>query len=385
MENAAQASREEEDVTVAEQGNFGIELAVSSRSKCQHCKKMIVCESPRVYKLVRNLYQRQSSGGHHYLKRQFHLPCFFKGFARARTPASVIHSTSQLDGFEKLSDELKDRVTNLLNEYKRDRNTFKPMILRRSIADTCISGHKGLKLRETRQLATSCREEFGLKVLYTNADVLTACKMTELRQRVAMEKPKIVIVNEVLPKNSKASREDADFKINNFTIHRWTSGRGINIWTHQSLDKSISIPLDKQLTSDLTEAAHIRVRLNRGDSLLLSCLYRSSNQTEEGNNKTNEIMKFAARSASHVALCGDFNYRDIQWATQRCSAGERSQASQFLDAAHDSFLYQHVKDPTRHRTKEITDAEGNKLAVTEKSLLDLVFTNEQDMITGLAH
>ena len=164
--------------------------------------------------------------------------------------------------------------------------------------------------------------------------------MNELRQRIVIEKPKIVVVNEVLPKNCILDRDDADFKISNFTLHRWTAGRGINIWSHLSLDKCISIPTDKQLTSDLTEAAHIRIRLNKGDSLLLSCIYRSPNQTSEGNAKTNEILKLAARSASHVTVCGDFNYRDIQWANQHSIAGESSGASQFLEAVHDTFLYQ---------------------------------------------
>ena len=294
MENGAEASREEEGVTAVELRNFGVELALSSRAKCQHCKKNIMHETPRIYRLVKNIYHNKQVSGDHYLKRQFHVVCFFQGFARARTPASVIQSTSQLYGFDSLPDELKNSITNLLTEYMRDPGTFKAIKPRSSNADKCISGYKGIKLNETRQLATTCKDRLGIKVMYTNADVLTACKMIELRQRVATVKPRIVVANEVLPKNCTSTREDADFKIHNFTLHRWTGGRGIIIWTHQSLDKSISIPTEKQLSSDLTEAAHIRIRLNRGDSLLFSCIYRSPNQTIE--TKTNEILKYAARA-----------------------------------------------------------------------------------------
>ena len=45
----------------------------------------------------------------------------------------------------------------------------------------------------------------------------------------------------------------------------------------------------------------------------------------------------------------------------------------FLDTVDDLFLFQHITEPTRFRQDEIP------------SLLDLVFTNEQDMVNNLSY
>ena len=147
--------------------------------------------------------------------------------------------------------------------------------------------------------------------------MLTADKMIELRQRAAIEKPHIIAVNEVLPKNG-APRDDQDFSIKHFSMHRWSAGRGIIIWTHVSLDKSISVPSSKKLNSSATEAAFIKIRLHKGDTLLFGCTYRSPNSGDEGNDKTNELLTVAAKEASHVNMCGDYNYPEINWSTQSC-------------------------------------------------------------------
>ena len=57
---------------------------------------------------------------------------------------------------------------------------------------------------------------------------------------------------------------------------------------------------------------------------------------------------------------GDFNYKGINWLTSQAS---ETTAQQFLDCLEDSFLTQHVTEPTR-----------------EDSILDLVITDEPDMI-----
>ena len=57
---------------------------------------------------------------------------------------------------------------------------------------------------------------------------------------------------------------------------------------------------------------------------------------------------------------GDFNYKDINWQTHQAS---EPIAQKFLDCLEDSFLTQHVTQPTR-----------------DNSVLDLVITDKPGMI-----
>ena len=252
-------------------GDFSIEYATSSRSKCQHCKKSIISGDVRIYRLVRNFHH-----GQEYMKRHYHPTCLFAGFARVAI--SVFSSLTQLKGYEDMPDAVKAQIAALFENSKSGRpTTLKDTKIRAK--QSCSTACRFTRRTETRPLLKSRVNPDGtqnLRVLYTNADVLTAPKMVELRERVKMEKPHIIAVNEVLPKNLQV-REDQDYSIPGFSLHSWKKGRGINIWTHQTLEKSVSIPPMKNHT---TEAGCIEIRLQGGDSLSFSCMYRSQAQSD---------------------------------------------------------------------------------------------------------
>ena len=77
--------------------------------------------------------------------------------------------------------------------------------------------------------------------------------------------------------------------------------------------------------------------------------------------------------ASHRLIVGDFNLREIDWESETSNANENHISSQFLEAVRDNFLYQHVKEATRMRENQ------------RDSLLDLVFSNEENMIENIKH
>ena len=68
---------------------------------------------------------------------------------------------------------------------------------------------------------------------------------------------------------------------------------------------------------------------------------------------------------------GDFNFPEIDWESITTSVGEEHKATKFVECIRDTYWFQHVKQPTRVR-------EGY-----EPSLLDLIFTNEENMIENL--
>ena len=77
---------------------------------------------------------------------------------------------------------------------------------------------------------------------------------------------------------------------------------------------------------------------------------------------------------SHLLVVGDFNLPQIDWSAAYCTALDSHHAAHgFLNAIQDCPLFQHVSFPTRYRDGEVP------------SLLDLVFSNEEGMVTDLKH
>lgn len=97
-------------------------------------------------------------------------------------------------------------------------------------------------------------------------------------------------------------------------------------------------------------------------SIVIGLVYRSPNIGNDSNIKLNEIIEKMGRR--HLILMGDFNYPNICWDT--LTAGRNSKG--FLEVTQDSFLTQHVVEPTRG-----------------SNILDLVFSSEEGMINTVLH
>ena len=80
-----------------------------------------------------------------------------------------------------------------------------------------------------------------------------------------------------------------------------------------------------------------------------------------------------AAKPSHLLICGDFNVPQVDWATNYCRAPDTHFSHKFVSIIQDCMLFQHVTSPTRYREGEAP------------SMLDLLFTNEDGMISGLEY
>ena len=80
------------------------------------------------------------------------------------------------------------------------------------------------------------------------------------------------------------------------------------------------------------------------------------------------------RHPSHLLLVGDFNYSDINWETftVNTSSSDPKSSEDFLEVLSTCTLHQHVSEPTRFKHG------------VSPSLLDLVITNEEGMISDLS-
>ncbi len=74
---------------------------------------------------------------------------------------------------------------------------------------------------------------------------------------------------------------------------------------------------------------------------------------------------------AHIAINGDFNYPGIECENLSTHQGIGEMGYELIETVRDCFLYQHVHEVTRGRSEN------------EPSLLDLVFSNEEGMISDL--
>lgn len=118
------------------------------------------------------------------------------------------------------------------------------------------------------------------------------------------------------------------------------------------------------------------MQLSGNDTMVFGCFYRSptSNPDSIKNNEhLNSLKKDLSsnKKYSHRCFVGDFNFRTIDWSGWSSPHGEESKEEKFLEAVRDSFLFQHIQEPTRCRGTD------------DPSVIDLIFSCEEDQISNL--
>ena len=215
-------------------------------------------------------------------------------------------------------------------------------------------------------------EDFnGLNCFYTNTDSLPN-KLDDLKSRVqnADINYDVIGITEIYPKNCRYAPDNAELNLTGYDLFlndQKDNKRGVALYINQNL-KAEEIYFE----TDFQENKWMKVKLKRNDKLLIGCIYRSLNSTEDNTNKLNELLlKISSkREFTHLLIMGDFNLPKLDWAnwTSKDKEGEK-----FMENIRDCYLYQHITEYTRTR------------ANCEPSILDLVFSNEEDMIENIRH
>ena len=82
--------------------------------------------------------------------------------------------------------------------------------------------------------------------------------------------------------------------------------------------------------------------------MLVVCIYRSP--SSEALNITNSLFELlksiSIKKFSHIFICGDFNYPNMDWSLP-CAPAHCEQL--FLDTVQDLYLFQHVLEITQNR------------------------------------
>ena len=85
------------------------------------------------------------------------------------------------------------------------------------------------------------------------------------------------------------------------------------------------------------------------DCLLIGGIYRSPSCNICNSTKSLcDLLQSVVGHSSHLLICGDFNYSDINWSDPLDPIPNTAHSQLFIDTFQDLFLYQHVVEPTRH-------------------------------------
>ena len=156
-----------------------------------------------------------------------------------------------------------------------------------------------------------------LKLWYSNAHVLTADKLNELKGPIDCDYPDLVCIAEVKPKNFIRTSSLVEYYINGYNLEAINTladkDRGMLIY----LKKCIQYHVLEQLlfTSILTQEIII-CELRKKDSYLLAiaCVSRSTNSTVDNEDNLNVLLKNTSdKYNANLIVLGDFNYPRIDW------------------------------------------------------------------------
>ena len=208
----------------------------------------------------------------------------------------------------------------------------------------------------------------SLKVIHTNCQSAMN-KRSEICDFIDLNNPHILALTEF---GAPSSVNDGELGIDGYTLYRGDHsdgmggpGKGAALYVQNKLNHA-GIPEFDNIDFDCS--AWSVVKLTGNKSLLVGVVYRSPNSHALNNENLLKLLRKAFTSNfDHVMLCGDFNLPLIEWNLNQCLDSELSFSYRFLNEVEDLGIFQHIRRSTRYRGQQ-------------NSCLDLVFTNEENMV-----
>ena len=197
-------------------------------------------------------------------------------------------------------------------------------------------------------------------------------KIDELRQLVTLHDYDIISVTESW---ATAGIRDAELSVEGFSMYRVdrrvTRGGGVVLYVKENLRSSID---NKLMSENFEDSVWCSVKTN-DKRLLIGVCYRSPQSSKENNLKLLSVMDKAVNQCGYdrILIMGDFNFRDIDYNNYSVNADDSSEAFKFFNKTQDLYLIQNVTEATRKRSG------------TQESMLDYIFTNEDNLVDNLQY
>jgi len=211
-----------------------------------------------------------------------------------------------------------------------------------------------------------------LRVYYTNADCLLN-KLDELKVIITLQDPDIIIVTEAFPKTINPTNIHCnEYKLseyNCFSGNITESSRGVLIYVKDTIPAESCHVLE---SLPFKESTWCELRMNKTDKLLVGGIYKSPNSEPINQERLLDLFSHdCIKTYKHCIILGDFNYPGINWENWTTTHNENHIEYKFIEQARDNFMFQHVHENTRYRHDQVP------------SLLDLVFSNQEDTVENL--
>ena len=213
-------------------------------------------------------------------------------------------------------------------------------------------------------MVITCQPRNKLKCFYTNANSLTN-KVEELRIKASQIQYHIMAITETWCHRDIL---DAEISIDGYTLYRkdrglkdCSRGGGVLIYIKETCQSRRLEELETEDQETLWCAVGEEPNI-----LVVGVCYRrpSALNTPEDEEQLLLTLERADnyRRNKRLLLMGDFNFPDA----------EHSTAARFHDKIQDLFWYQHILENTRNRG-------------TQSSLLDLIFSDEEDNVDDIVY
>ena len=204
----------------------------------------------------------------------------------------------------------------------------------------------------------------NLKVWYTNADTLTAHKISELESRIEANHPDVICITEVNSKNPQDPVGDEAYNIVGYSMIKSGLGRGIIIYSANHL-----LATQLEISSSFESSLWVNIKITKEHNVIIGTIYRSPNSKTENNEKLLSLIQDIVKvKHDHLIITGDFNLKQIDWASNKVRGSEGSYQQKVFDCINDLFLAEIVKEPTRLRGTD------------KPSCLDWVLTENEDCV-----
>ena len=188
----------------------------------------------------------------------------------------------------------------------------------------------------------------------------------------------VILLTEIKPKHG-AVPDSSVMEIQGYKLFtsdlNAANTRGTSVYVKSTLNaKQVKLPIDS-----FQDCTWITIQGPDNTSLLIGVIYRSGSPSLAATRDIalHETLKWAANTNNtHLLITGDFNHPSINWtpAPQLPNIENiDNPAFRFVECVRDTYLHQHVTQPTRFRIGQTP------------TLDDLVFSNEPGMVEQLVH
>ena len=218
----------------------------------------------------------------------------------------------------------------------------------------------GQEATSTDKPITKCPKnmsEAGYRCMCLNARSIVN-KKNELNIMVEDIDPHIIGITESW---ANTDITDAELGLTGYVMFRRDGigrrGGGVILYVKESI-QAYEIKLERK--ADYDEAVWCKI-VSGNSKLTIGLVYRSPNINEEDNTKVQNAIKEVSKGEG--IIMGDFNHGHIQWKSLESTGGEDQQ---FLFLIQDSFLAQHVLEPTRG-----------------ENVLDIVLSSQKELVDNV--